>query len=392
MPASRSERVVCRLPVQTPPQPEAATYSDLFEYLPHAVIVLGADLRIVLANRAASVLFRVRRERLSGVSISAIVPQRNLDKLLQDLGDRPKVIETCPLPKGVNRQGLTLKIRAVRLPQFVSSATATRGTDASAVNGGFKLLMLENINDSAELEQLLVETEKQAAMAQLAAGILHEVANPLTSLGSNLVFIRSALGQSKAAEVAQALDVSLEQLDQMRQLLGTLSGLPGRLAPRYELADPHELVRRCVTFVAKEAECRKIGLGVSFAASALACEIDVRLIKQVLINLLKNAMEAMPLGGRIDVKTSYHAAAPGEPEAVVIEVADSGIGIPDSDLRKVFRPLFSTKPRGAGLGLSFCRQAVEDHGGAIRLVSRGKDRGTVAIVTLPVRQAATAYE
>jgi signal transduction histidine kinase len=278
------------------------------------------------------------------------------------------------------------------LTHFASSTSATRGADAALAAGGFKLLMLENINDSAELEQLLVETEKQAAMAQLAAGILHEVANPLTSLGSNLVFIRSAMGQSKGTEVAQALDVSLEQLDQMRQLLGTLSGLPGRLAPRYELADPHELVRRCVTFIAKEAECRKIALAVSFAASSLACEIDVRLIKQVLINLLKNAMEAMPLGGRIDVRTSYRAASPGEPEAVEIEVADTGIGIPDSDLRKVFRPLFSTKPRGAGLGLSFCRQAVEDHGGTIRLANRGKDRGTVAIVSLPVRQAATGDE
>jgi two-component system, NtrC family, sensor kinase len=107
---------------------------------------------------------------------------------------------------------------------------------------------------------------------------------------------------------------------------------------------------------------------------------------------LKNAMEAMPLGGRIDVKTSYRAGAPHEPDAVVIEVADTGIGISESDMRKVFRPLFSTKPRGAGLGLSFCRQAVEDHGGAIRLATRGKDRGTVAIVSLPIRQAVTPDE
>jgi signal transduction histidine kinase len=232
--------------------------------------------------------------------------------------------------------------------------------------------MLEDISDTAALEQLLVETEKQAAMAQLAAGILHEVANPLTSLGSNLLFVRGALERSQLPDVTQALDVSLEQLDQIRQLLGTLSGFPGRSAPRYEVVDVHELVRRCVIFVAKEAECRRIGLGVSFAASALVCEIDVRLIKQVLINLLKNAMEAMPTGGRIDVRTSHRVATTGEPAAVLIEIADTGVAIPESDLRKGFRPLFSTKPRGAGLGLSFCRQTVEDHGGEIRLTSRGK--------------------
>ena len=125
---------------------------------------------------------------------------------------------------------------------------------------------------------------------------------------------------------------------------------------------------------------------VSFAAAVLTCEIDVRLIKQVLLNLLKNAMEAMPEGGGIDVTTCYRARDADGPGSITIAIADTGVGIPESDLRKVFRPLFSTKPRGAGLGLSFCRQAVEEHGGEIRLTSRGKDRGTVAIVTLPERQ------
>src|SRR3954468_7878210 len=102
---------------------------------------------------------------------------------------------------------------------------------------------------------------------------------------------------------------SLEQLDQMRQLLGTLSGLPGRPPARYEPTDVHELVRRCVTFVAKEAERRHVGLGVHFAAATVTCEIGVRLIKQVLLNLLKNAMEAMPHGGHVEVTTRCGADA-----------------------------------------------------------------------------------
>lgn len=309
-----------------------------------------------------------------GHPINAIVGQRNLDHLLADLNDRPRVIELS-LPAANRRGELRLKIKAARLSRD------GRGK-------AFKLLTVENISDTAELELLLVETEKQAAMGQLAAGILHEVANPLMSLGSNLIYVRGALSQLDNADIATALDVSLEQLEQMRQLLGTLSGLPGRPAPRYEAADVHELVRRCVTFVAKEAERRHVALGVHFAAGTVSCEIDARLIKQVLLNLLKNAMEAMPHGGRVDVTTR---CTPDErtPDAVTIEIADTGVGIPESDLRKVFRPLFSTKARGAGLGLSFCRQAVEEHGGEIRLNSRGNGRGTVAVVTLPVRQTTT---
>jgi signal transduction histidine kinase len=89
------------------------------------------------------------------------------------------------------------------------------------------------------------------------------------------------------------------------------------------------------------------------------------------------------------VRTCYRPRHRHEPSSVVIEVADQGIGIAEADLRNVFRPLFSTKPRGMGLGLSFCRQAVEEHGGDIRLTSPGLNRGTVAIVTLPVRQTTT---
>ncbi len=119
----------------------------------------------------------------------------------------------------------------------------------------------------------------------------------------------------------------------------------------------------------------------------LACEMDVRLMKQVLLNLLKNAMEATRQNGRIEVRTSYRARHGNDSSSVVIEVADNGIGIAEPDLRNVFRPLFSTKPRGTGLGLSFCRQTVEEHGGEIRVTSPGRNQGTVAIVTLPVRQA-----
>jgi signal transduction histidine kinase len=122
------------------------------------------------------------------------------------------------------------------------------------------------------------------------------------------------------------------------------------------------------------------------APTAAMCEIDVRLIKQVLLNLLKNAAEAMRDGGRIAVQTSRPAADADDGGVVVIEIADTGVGIAECDFRRVFRPLFSTKRGGAGLGLSFCRQAVEEHGGAIQITSIGKDQGTTVCVSLPVRQ------
>ena len=290
-------------------------------------------------------------------------------------------------PSGRNRALRTVSITAVRLARVAVDQRRRDSGSAAATPQDFRLLLLEDVSDRAVLEQQLVETEKQAAIGQLAAGIMHEVSNPLTSLGSNLLFIRESLVESHAPEVLQALETSLDHLEQMRRILGTLSSFPARHAPQYEVADLNAVVQLCVTFMAREAERRRIQLATSFSAPALACEMDVRLIKQVMLNLLKNAMEATPEGGRIEVRTCYRARRRNDPSAAVIDVADTGVGIVESDLNKVFRPLYSTKPRGAGLGLSFCRQAVEEHGGNIRLRSRGRGHGVVATISLPVSQA-----
>jgi signal transduction histidine kinase len=329
---------------------------------------------------------------MQGAAITSLIPERKVDLLLGDFQNRRlRVIEISLPPSARNRGIRTLSITAVRLAR-ITVDTRSRHADGVALPNEYRLLLLEDVSDRAVLEQQLVETEKQAAIGQLAAGILHEVSNPLASLGSNLLFIRESLVESHSPEVLQALETSLDHLDQMRQILGTLSSFPVRRAPHYEIADVNAVVERCVTFTLREAERRRIQLATAFASPALACEIDVRLIKQVLLNLLKNAMEATPEGGRIDVKTYYRARRRNDPSAAIIEVVDNGIGIMESDLHKVFRPLFSTKPRGTGLGLSFCRQAVEEHGGRIRLNSHGRGRGTVATISLPVSQAPISTE
>ncbi len=360
----------------------------IVQCLPQAVVLVDARLRVVLANRAASSLFRQRAGQMRGVPITRLVPDYHLAVLLRCGDRRAKFVETSLLLADERRSAVTLSITIVPLGYRgeVDAPPNPRARGDATESGEFQLLVLENTSEKVLLEQQLVDTEKQAAMGQLAAGILHEVTNPLTSLGSNLVFVRQRLAPGGPDDAAQALDVSLEQLDRVRELLGTLSAVPRRPAPKFENADLHNVIRRCAAFIAKDAERRRIELTFSLAPEARHCEVDVRLIKQVLLNLFKNAMEAMPAGGRIVVSTSSRAATRTEPESVVIEIADSGMGISESDLRKVFRPLFSTKPRGAGLGLSFCRQVIEEHGGSIRLTSAGSRGGTVATVSVPRHQ------
>ena len=350
---------------------ERAACTDIVRSIPHAVMLVDARQRVVLANRPAALLLGRTSARLRGASITELLPPEAITALLGDQSHgRVRVCETCLSSTGTPAV-CTIKI------------TATALNNRQAL--GFTLLVIEDISEKATLEQQLVDSETQAAMGQLAAGLLHEVANPVTSLGSNLLFVRGKVKDSVPADVMQALDASLDQLEHMRQLLGTLSSFPGRAKPRYELADMHQMIRQCLTFVAKDAERRNIAIVAPVAPRPAICEMDVRLIKQMLLNLLKNSMEAMPNGGRLAIYVSI-APVSGPPKTISVEVVDNGSGIAEADLRRVFRPLFSTKRHGAGLGLSFCRQTAEEHGGEICITSFGKDQGTSVCVTLPVLQ------
>jgi signal transduction histidine kinase len=347
-------------------------------------LLVDDDLRVVLANKAASRIFRLPIAHMTGATLSSLIPSDKVAKWLADFdGQRTKILEAPVENPGAAISRRMFRIMAVQLPRvaYRKGASMTRRR-----SGEYRLLVVEDVTEQAALEVQLVESEKQAAMGQLAAGILHEVANPLASLGSNLVFVRSSLGTRPLDLLESALDVSLEQLHQMRQLLGTLSGFPGRTAPAFERANLVEIVRRTVAFITLDARRRGIRLHLSSDAPEIVCEMDVRLIRQVLLNVLKNALEAIPGRGRIDVRVRRRSQDGCTGPSAIIDVLDTGVGILQPDLRRVFRPLFSTKPRGAGLGLSFCRQTVEEHGGLITLRSPGRDRGTHVTISLPLRQ------
>src|SRR5262245_60801321 len=312
------------IPVEDGSAPHArSAWRRLVQFLPHAVLLLDENLRVVIANKAAAGIFRLPIAHMTGATLSSLIPSDKVATWLADFGgQRTKVLEASVENPGAAIARLTLRIVAVRLAR---AASGGRRVARSRRGGEYRLLVVENITDRAALEQQLVESEKQAAMGQLAAGILHEVANPLASLGSNLVFVRSGLGSRPHELLESALDVSLEQLHQMRQLLGTLSGFPGRTAPAFEPANLVEIVRRAVAFVALEARRRGIRVVVSCDATEINCEMDVRLIRQVLLNVLKNALEAIPGRGRIDVRVRRNQEGWTGPTAA-IDVLDTGVG------------------------------------------------------------------
>jgi signal transduction histidine kinase len=339
---------------------------------------------IVLANPAADELLHLRKT--GSASFASVVRKGNAEDLIRDISANQIKVVQIDVPGSTRRPPQTLKITARRLLWGLPSSMQSRARVQE-----FRLLMIQEVTSEVILQEQLVEVERLAGMGQLAAGIAHELANPLASIASNLLYLRNSLPAGQNDPIREAVETTVERVDDMRELLTTLSSFTRQRHPRYEPADLHDLIRRTLTFIARDAESRHIQILVAFAPLRLSCQMDVRMMKQVLLNLLKNAMEAMPEGGRLEIRTGLREASDGEPALAVIELKDSGVGISETDLRKVFRPLYTTKPRGNGLGLPFCRQVIEEHGGEIRINSR-KGSGTTVTFSIPIHEQVSIEE
>jgi signal transduction histidine kinase len=171
----------------------------------------------------------------------------------------------------------------------------------------------------------------------------------------------------------------MDSIGQMHELLRLLSGFTGSQILHFKPVDICQILSNMLTFIHREAEVHNIKINHSYDDSLPVCEVDQREIKQLFLNLLKNAIEAMPDGGILNVEA--HLA--GTRDAICISISDSGQGLDEYGLRMLFKPFFTTKPDGTGLGLSFCRRVVEKHDGEISASSE-LGKGTIFTILLPI--------
>lgn len=249
---------------------------------------------------------------------------------------------------------------------------------------GLAGLALENASayrEQRERLRRLYRAERLAAAGQLAAGIAHEIRNPLTAIRSTVQYLGGAFepGSERASLIAELLG----EVDRIDRTVTDLLGLTRNPAPRKLQVDVADLVEQSLALISTQARQAGIDVRKELPGSPLVTLGDPDLLKQVLINLLLNALQAMSGGGVLSV-----AVRRREPDLVApthrwvqIEVRDSGPGISQEDLERVFDPFFTTKSNGTGLGLAVCHNIIEGHDGEIGIDSAG-DSGTTAWVRL----------
>lgn len=223
-----------------------------------------------------------------------------------------------------------------------------------------------------EQQVRLLEGERLAVVGEMAAAVAHSIRNPLASIRTS---VEDALDRDPGRFQEPGEDIMAE-VDKIEAWVRELLSFSGPGMVLHEPLDLNALVRRSLHEGEREIARRGVHVEASFAEPAPAAVGDPALVEQVLQSIISNALDAMPRGGRLAVTTVKDA---GRAE---VEIRDSGTGIAPEVLEQVFKPFFTTKPRGVGLGLPLSRRLVERMGGSLTLTSR-RGEGTTVRIALP---------
>jgi len=222
-----------------------------------------------------------------------------------------------------------------------------------------------------------LSNERLAAIGKMAAHVTHEIRNPLSSIGLNVELLEEESLSPDAKNLLTAISREVGRLEQLSEEYLRVARLP---SPRMEAEDVAALVRDVAAFTKKEMERAGCEVKVTVGDKVPPALFDEAQLRQALLNLLRNAREAMPKGGEIDVTVR------AEGMSVVVLVDDRGSGISEEVRARIFDPFFSTKGEGTGLGLAITRQIVEAHGGTISCIDRDGG-GTSFRIALPIAPA-----
>jgi two-component system, NtrC family, sensor histidine kinase HydH len=294
------------------------------------------------------------------------------------------------IARGLSRSIYRLSVRvqdmAQHLEHDVGSVRVTPDTDIHGLDGQLARVVrrVEQVTERLQRQRReLLRTEQLSAVGKLAASVAHEIRNPLTSVK---MLVGLALRRHNPKPLGEAdLRVIHNEVGRVEQTVQHLLDFARLPEPKRSRVDLGAVIAQAVDLVRARAEQQRVELRIGHSAGPMVADVDRDQIHAVLVNLMLNALDAMPQGGRLELDLW-----PALDGSVLLRVADSGPGIPGDVLDHVFEPFVSTKPTGTGLGLSISRRIVEEHDGTIRVQNR-PEGGACFTIRLPARPAEIAH-
>ncbi|MFQ5989412.1 MAG: ATP-binding protein [Candidatus Methylomirabilales bacterium] len=343
---------------------EKAQLQQVVDHLEDGTILFTQDRRVLFVNKAAEGVVGRPLEQIVGLLWEEILaPSHPLRSLLGQAFEQKSGFHNAPMALPDNGGSKEFLVSIF----FVTDAQETMGA----------MVLLKDLESIKTLQSLVSYSAKLTALGRLTSGVAHEVKNPLNAMTIHLELLKDKLNSSPE-EVHQSLDVIGSEIRRLDRVVQRFLRFIRPEELSVKLLDLNALLRDVATLL--EAEWKEVGIDFTFQfdPNLPLIPADEELIRQAFINILLNACQAMPTGGKVKMSTER------DDRFVNVCIADTGVGIPPEDLEKIFRLYYTTKPGGSGIGLAMVYRIVQMHDGVVDVFS-GVDGGTTLTVRLPVR-------
>ncbi len=341
-------------------------FTDQLAYDVNTGIVILNDRGEVLEISAMVCdLFSIERTDILNKSIST---------LFQDMPTEEKIIHQT-LINGIVTRNHAVSFRKMGKKYRLLMDSNVITDEAENIIGSY--IVLQDVTDFQVLEQKIQHNDRLAMIGQIAAGTAHEIRNPLTSVKGFLQMLGNSLEEKNLLKEKGYIDIMLTEIQRINLLVSEFLLLSKPKETEFERVDLNVVFRELLPFVENEALLHGIDIEFKSAGKLPTVVGDIELLKQVFLNICKNALEAMENKGKLTISHTYDRAN----KKVRIHVHDTGPGIPEEVQSKIFDPFFTTKEEGTGLGLPICQKIVHEFGGEIELSS--SDEGTTFYIILP---------
>ncbi len=336
---------------------------SILQSMTDGILVVDPAGQVTLANRAAGRMLGYKEGDLEGEAVDEVLGDASVmvrESLERGMIVTPREIEVPKRGGGI-----------VPLAASISPLQGEKG----AVRGG--VVVVRDLSEARAMEAERRRLDRLALLGEMSAVVAHEVRNPLAAIAAGIQHLVATTGPEAPSH--DSLQMILEESDRVNRIIEEILIISRPVRLKLAPSDISEVMGRALRRLEPQAEERGVAVRWDRDPELPPLRGDEARLEQAFSNLLQNGLEAMPDGGRLEVRTSVSP----EGDRAVVTVGDSGEGIADRDLGQIFEPFFTTKPGGTGLGLAIVRRIVEEHGGEISVESE-LDAGTTFTVNLPL--------
>ncbi|MCH7589733.1 PAS domain S-box protein [PVC group bacterium] len=346
---------------------ELSLFEGIFESMPEGIIVFGKNKKILLINHNAEKYLDLK-ELSGGRLIDDVAFDDSIKKMIMDAIQGTIDVFTGELE-------VTYPVHRI-LSLQVTSLVDTNKLAIGAV------VILSDITEKKIYQQQLARNEKIDSLSLLAGGVAHELGNPINSIGIHLQLIErlvSDLGQKKREKIIDHVLILKEEIRRLDRIIQSFLGAVRPIKGEFEEEDINHIIEEALKIFGPELKHRHIEVKKDLDVTLPGFLMLKTEISQAIINIIKNAMDAMNHGGVLSLSTSIRD------DKIVVKITDTGPGIVQENLSRIFDPYFTTKEFGSGLGLMIVQRILVQHSGHIEVESR-QGIGTTFKVILPCRK------